>query len=54
MNMMGKHVDHLLLHCTIVRELWNLFFVIFGIKWVMPKAEREGFFVAGAELGSRI
>lgn len=49
--MMGKHVDHLLLHCTIVKELWNLFFVIFGVKWVMPKEVRG---VAGAELGSRI
>jgi hypothetical protein len=27
-------------YCLMVRELWNFIFVVFGVKWVMPKAAR--------------
>ena len=33
----GESVDHLLLHCPIVSELWSMVFTFFGIYWVMPK-----------------
>lgn len=33
----SEYVDHLLLHCPIVMELWELALIAFGIKWVMPK-----------------
>ena len=29
-------IDHLLMHCPVPRELWNLVFSLFGILWVMP------------------
>uniref|UniRef100_A0A2N9EY15 non-specific serine/threonine protein kinase n=1 Tax=Fagus sylvatica TaxID=28930 RepID=A0A2N9EY15_FAGSY len=33
----SEYVHHLLLHCPIVMELWDLALIAFGIKWVMPK-----------------
>ena len=33
----GESVDHLLLHCPIVYELWSMVFILFGIHWAMPK-----------------
>ena len=32
----GETVDHLLLHCPIALELWNVVFCLFGLHWVMP------------------
>ena len=33
-------IDHLLMHCPVARELWNLVFSLFGILWVMPMGLR--------------
>ena len=33
----GESVDHFLLHCPIVYELWSMVFNLFGIYWAMPK-----------------
>ncbi|KAG2688943.1 hypothetical protein I3760_09G116800 [Carya illinoinensis] len=33
----GESVDHLLLHCDMVRALWNEVFLRLDIAWVMPK-----------------
>jgi hypothetical protein len=33
----GKTVDHLLLHCEVVRALWNYVFGLCGLEWVMPQ-----------------
>lgn len=30
-------VDHLLMHCTLAREMWDFVFALFGIYWVMPR-----------------
>jgi hypothetical protein len=39
----GESVDHLLLHCTYARELWEMIFALFGIHWVMPRRVIELF-----------
>ena len=33
--------NHLLIHCEVARELWNLVFSIFGIQWAMPESVRD-------------
>ena len=32
----GESVDHLLLHCEVVREVWNFLLRYFGVSWVFP------------------
>jgi len=32
----GESIDHLLLHCEIVRDLWSYILILFGVEWVMP------------------
>ena len=33
----GESVNHLLLHCSMARELWTLVLSLFGVHQVMPK-----------------
>ena len=33
-------VEHLLLHCTKAKVLWNLFLAIVGVQWVFPLSMR--------------
>ena len=33
----GKSVNHLLMHCPIAQELWNMVLILFGLFWVMPQ-----------------
>jgi hypothetical protein len=32
----GKSVNHLFLHCEVVRALWSVVFSLFDVTWVMP------------------
>lgn len=32
----GESADHLLLHCIIAKELWDLSLCLFGVTWLMP------------------
>ena len=31
----GELIDHLLLHCEVAIELWNMVCQMFGVTWVM-------------------
>lgn len=33
----GDSVDHLLLHCSMARQLWALVLYLFGVHWDVPK-----------------
>ena len=48
----GESVDHLLLHCSFAKELWDLLFVMFGVHWVMPHSVIELFACWPRRLGS--
>ena len=37
----GETTNHLLLHCPIASELWNMVFSQFKINWVMPRKVAE-------------
>jgi hypothetical protein len=32
-----ESIDHLLIHCNEVRELWSFILNLFGVKWIMPR-----------------
>ena len=34
-------IDHMLLHCSVARLLWDLLLAIFGVYWVFPKSVSE-------------
>ena len=36
-----ESINHLLLHCEKKREVWKLFFTLFGVYWVFPSSVRE-------------
>ena len=33
----GESVDHLLIHSSLARELWDTILVLFGVQWVTPR-----------------
>jgi hypothetical protein len=32
-----EYIEHLLLHCEVVCDLWSYIFTLFGVEWVMPR-----------------
>ena len=40
----GESMDHLLLHCEVVREVWNFLLRSFGLSWVFPATVSEFLF----------
>ena len=48
----GESVNHLLLHCPIAQELWNLIFTLFGTLWVMPRGVDDLFACWSGKMGN--
>ena len=36
-----ESIDHIILHCSKARVLWDLLFAIFGIHWIQPPTIKE-------------
>ncbi|RVW65604.1 putative ribonuclease H protein [Vitis vinifera] len=36
-----ENVNHILLHCTVVRPLWEIVLALFGANWVFPEKVKE-------------
>ena len=36
-----ENVNHILLHCIVVRVLWEIVLVLFGANWVFPETVKE-------------
>ncbi|RVX09054.1 hypothetical protein CK203_013954 [Vitis vinifera] len=36
-----ENVNHILLHCTVVRPLWEIVLALFGVNWVFPEKVKE-------------
>jgi hypothetical protein len=49
----GEPIDHLLLHCEIATELWNVFFQLLGVSWVMPRKVSDSLGSWREQLGNR-
>ena len=49
----GESMDHLLLHCSYAKELWDLVFAMFGVHWVMLRRVIDLFVCWQRRLGSQ-
>uniref|UniRef100_A0A2N9HDV0 Reverse transcriptase zinc-binding domain-containing protein n=1 Tax=Fagus sylvatica TaxID=28930 RepID=A0A2N9HDV0_FAGSY len=49
----GESINHLLLHCLVARDLWNLVCCLFGVSWVMPSGVVDLLFCWNGSLGNR-
>jgi hypothetical protein len=39
-NKDGESLDHLFLHCSMAKQLWDSILTLFGLNWVMPRTVR--------------
>ena len=37
----GESTDHLFLHCSMAKQLWDTILIMFGVHWVMPRTVRD-------------
>ena len=36
-----ENANHILLHCIVVKTLWEIVLAIFGVQWVFPESVKE-------------
>ena len=39
-----ENVNYILLHCTVVKVLWEIILALFGVQWVFPETVKEVLF----------
>ena len=39
-----ENVNHILLHCIVVRTLWEIVLALVGVQWVFPESVKEALF----------
>lgn len=39
----SENVNHLLMHCPVVADIWNCFLSFFGLHWVFPQSVKEAY-----------
>ena len=39
-----ENVNHILIHCTVARVLWELVLGLFGVQWAFPETVKEVLF----------
>ena len=37
-------INHILIHCTVVRVLWDIILGLFGVQWAFPESVKEVLF----------
>ena len=45
-----ENVNHILIHCTVTRVLWDLVLGLFGVQWVFSETVKRFYLVGGAPL----
>ena len=49
-----ENVNHILIHCTVARVLWDLVLGLFGVQWAFPKTVKKVLFSwGGAFVGKK-
>ena len=48
----AESVNHILIHCTVARVLWDLVLGLVGVKWVFPNTVKEVLYSWGGRGGA--
>ena len=49
----GESSDHLFLHCSMAKQLWDTILLLFGAPWVMPRTVQDLITCSPGALGHR-
>jgi hypothetical protein len=49
----GESTDHLFLHCSMAKQLWDTILIMFGVQWVMPRTVKDLITCCPGALGRR-